>query len=115
MERKCAGRRSMEAGVEGAIRSGRRGCLACGRTRSPRSGCAASGSRSILGLMPEIPQSVVVQAREESLVGWTALNRGMRDALVRAGVPLLVRQKSRPVAKLMHGIAKLGLHRRIAS
>lgn len=64
--------------------------------------------------MTKARTDLVVLSRGDAVHGWTALNRGMRDALVRQGVPHVVRQRSEIAMKAAAAVGKLDVVRRIA-
>lgn len=63
---------------------------------------------------PAAPDEFVIMWRDDPVLGWTALQRGMQEALARLGIPRIRRQPTQWIRTFAGGLAKTGLVRNVA-
>lgn len=65
--------------------------------------------------MAEASNDLVIQWRQDEVLGWTALQRGMQASLAKTGLPVVRRQPTEFIKTFARGLAKAGLVRRVAT
>lgn len=64
--------------------------------------------------MNDLATKLVILWRDDEVEGWTALQRGMQEALLRLGVPAVHRQRSDAMRRFARLLSRAGLVRRVA-